>query len=197
MRSTIIFRPAFLLTLSFIFSIVSCGNERHNNNQDSNTQSSKIKEVKACDFYSLQEMKSLTGTDFREIMQVLHEYKKDGSLLYTQCSYYTEDMSKTLSVFFRESNIDQNPVSIESYMETSKLGDPEIDSEIDNALKSAVSIKDVGDQAYWYKIMEVSSFVAFWNNRQLNISMIGFEHNAQNLSKARQIAKSLIMKMKN
>jgi hypothetical protein len=148
-----------------------------------------------CQMLSKEEMQTLTGKTFNEVTETVHSVSSGKYV--SQCSYYTGKGVEHIAVLLSYIKNYSYPTTIDKYLESSRTGDPELDQDIDDAIKSSVKLEGLGDAAYWYTFFDNPALVVtVEKNYQILITSYGFEFNNDSLDKFKKVAQKVMMLIK-
>lgn len=175
-----------LVVVLLVFPVITnCGD---NKPPDEKVQTN-IPGKSICDLLSKEEASKIMGVTFEEATQTLHNVNADAGTYVSQCAYYTNKGLQHIAVVVRHFQETTFPQTAEEFLAASKIGDAEMDQELDKAMKSYIKVDGLGDAAFFYSLWESNSLVVHWDkNYEMIISMYDFSLDPQTMEKVKQVA---------
>ncbi len=185
-------KPLLIFVLMMLVIITGCGE----NKSSFEKVQSNISAKSVCDLLSKEEVSKIMEVAFEESTQTLHTVNTEAGSYVSQCAYYTNNGLQHIAVLVRYFKETTFPQSAEEFLSASKVGDAELDQEIEQAMKNYVSVEGLGDFAFYYSLWESNSLVIHWDQHyEMIISMHDFSFDPTTLEKIKQVAKGVMKKM--
>jgi len=179
----------FVLKLVFlllsVFIITGCDENKTKASDESSSNISSIPEKNMCELLTMENMNSITGISFNEVIVTLHQTDASAGKYVSQCGYYSD--GGDFGVLVRRFGNTSFPTEKEKII-GSKTGDAELDAMLEEALATCKTITDLGDTAYFYNLSGIYNLVVIFDDHyQVHISSsgkkLGFDDKTLEISK--------------
>lgn len=146
-------------------------------------------EKSICELLSKEDVGKIMGVTFEEATPALNSINSSAGNYVSQCGYYTNKGLQHIAVLVRYFKGTTFPQTAEEFLAASKIGDAELDAEVDKALKNYIKVDGVGDAAFFYSLWETNSLVVHWDKSyEMIISMYDFNLDEPTIEKVKQVA---------
>lgn len=184
-----------VIMIVFISVLSNCAEDGSTKNNAKENLCTELTEKSICELLSKEEVGSIMGTVFEESTQTMHTVNSDAGSYVSQCAYYTNKGLQHIAVLVRHFKGSTFPQTAEEFLSASKVGDPELDQEVDQAMKNYISVEGLGDVAFAYSLWESNSLVIHWDKHyEMIISMHDFSLDAPAIEKIKLVAKMVMEK---
>jgi|GEM_PF-2296895 len=188
-----------LLFASLLFSLfvfLNCAEDNSSKNISKENPAGILTEKSICDLLSKEEAGQIMGVKFEEATQTLHTINKDAGSYVSQCAYYTNKGLQHIAVVVRHFKNTTFPQTAEEFLSASKVGDAELDKEVDDAMKNFITVEGLGDVAFCFSLWDSNSLVVHWDKHyEMIISMYDFSLDPPTIEKLKQLAKEVMKKI--
>ncbi len=190
MNTKKLFLIIIILSVTFLSS---CAKENSDKDISQENPEKNSIEKSICDLLSKEEIGKIMGVTFEESTQILNTANSEAGSYVSQCAYYTNIGLQHVAVLVRHFKGTTFPQTAEEFLSASKVGDPELDQEVDQAMQNYIKVEGLGDVAFAYSLWESNSLVVHWNkNYEMIISMYDFSLDTLTIEKIKQIAKEVL-----
>lgn len=174
-----------ILLLSVLITI-GCGENKTKAGDESSTNISSIPEKNMCELLTKEMMSSITGIEFNEEMETLHQTDESTGKYVSQCGYYSD--IGDFGVLVRRFGNTSFPKDKEKIIGGGKTGDAELDAMLEEALATCKTIAGLGDAAYFYNLSGIYNLIVIFDDHyQVHISSsgkgLGFDDKTLEISK--------------
>jgi len=179
------------ISLLVLFSsiLLSCAEDKTPGDISKENTEEAVTENSICDLFSMEELNKLMGVEFKESTQTLHTVNPSAGSYVSQCGYYTNKGLQHIAVLVRHFKVTTFPQTAEEFLAASKVGDAEMDQELDKAMKTHIKVEGLGDAAFFYSLWESNSLVVHWDKSyEMIISMYDFNLDEPTMEKVKQVA---------
>lgn len=182
----------FTVSLTIFFY---CGSENTDKKNSKNNNGNKVTTKSICELLSKEDVGKIIGVNFEEATPTLHTVDASAGSYVSQCGYYTNKGLQHVAVLVRHFNGTTFPQTAEEFLAASKIGDAELDQELDKALKNHIKVYGLGDAAFFYSLWESNSLVVHWDKSyEMVISMYDFNLDEPTMGKIKKLAEEVITK---
>jgi len=187
------FNSLLILICIFSISMTSCGQENPKQENEPVSNSSTSFDKPLCQILLKEDIQNLTGLTFNEVTETVHSYDKASGKYVSQCAYYTGKGIQHIAVLLSHIKNYAYPTSIDKMLSSSKVGDPELDVKIDEAIETSKKVDGLGDAAYWYSLFnEAQMSVVVNKNYQILITSHGLSFDNTTLEMFKKVAQKII-----
>jgi hypothetical protein len=180
----------------FVSVFSNCAEDNSSKNSLKEADGDKISDKSICELFSKEEVGNIMGVTFEESTQTLHTVNTEAGSYVSQCAYYTNKGLQHIAVVVRYFKGTTFPQTAEEFLSASKVGDAELDQEVDQAMKNYVSVEGLGDVAFAYSLWESNSMVVHWNKHyEMIISMHDFSLDPATMEKVKKVAKEVMSRV--
>lgn len=173
---------------------LNCAEDNSSKNISKENPAGSLTEKSICDLLSKEEVGQIMGAKFEEATQTLHNVDKNAGSYVSQCAYYTNKGLQHVAVVVRHFKNTTFPQTAEEFLSASKVGDAELDEQVDDALNNYIPVEGLGDAAFCYSMWDSNSLVVHWDKHyEMIISMHDFNLDPPTIEKLKELAK-LVMK---
>jgi len=183
---------SFLFVLAGLL-IISCNENKSENNNGSTNDFSSVPDKKMCELLTKEMMSSITGIEFKEEMSTLHQTDKSTGKYVSQCGYHSD--KENMAVLVRRFGNTIFPKEKEALMGGGKTGDAEIDKMLDDAIKTCKTVSGLGDAAYFYDLGGIFNLILVSDDYyQIHITSYGkgFAFDEKTLEVSKKVASEVI-----
>ncbi|MBK9097564.1 MAG: hypothetical protein IPM14_05425 [bacterium] len=188
---------ALLVILVFSLTVfLNCAEDNSSKNISKENPAGSLTEKSICDLLSKEEVGQIMGAKFEEATQTLHTVDKNAGSYVSQCAYYTNKGLQHVAILVRYFKGTTFPQTAEGFLSASKVGDAELDEQVDDALKNYIPVEGLGDVAFCYSMWDSNSLVVHWDKHyEMIISMDDFSLDPPTIEKLKQLAKEVMKKI--
>jgi hypothetical protein len=176
--------------------LLNCTEDNSSKNTVKEADGEKVSDKSICELFSKEEVGKIMGVTFEESTQTLHTVNSEAGSYVSQCAYYTNKGLQHIAVVVRHFENTTFPQTAEEFLSASKVGDAELDKEVERAMKSYIKVDGLGDAAFFYSLWESNLLVVHWDKHyEMIISMYDFSLDPATMEKVKQVAKGVMKKM--
>lgn len=188
-----LFNPLLILICTFSISLTNCGQENTKQETEPVSKLTTSFDKPLCQVLLKEDMQKLTGLTFNEVTETVHSYDKASGKYVSQCAYYTGKGIQHIAVLLSHIKNYAYPTSIEKILSSSKVGDAELDTKIDEAIETSKKVDGLGDAAYWYSLFDDAQMSVVVNkNYQILITSHGLSFDNTTLEMFKKVTEKVI-----
>ncbi|GIV45860.1 MAG: hypothetical protein KatS3mg036_0678 [Ignavibacterium sp.] len=174
------------LVIVFVLTFIKCGDNKTKAGDETSMPISSIPDKKMCELFTKENMSSITGINFDEVMSTIHQVDKSNGIYVSQCAYYVGKASLGVLVrIFANSTFSKTK---EGLLGVDYSENPDTDEILQTALKTCKIVTDLGDAAIFCDLGGSNNLiVVFDDHYQIQISSygegFGFDDKTMEISK--------------
>jgi hypothetical protein len=146
-----------------------------------------------CELISKETMSSITGIEFKEESNTLHQIDAKTGKYVSQCGYSTDGAQMVILV--RRFGDTPFPTEKENIVGGQKTGNKELDEMMEKSIQTAKTLTGPGDASYFYEMGGINNLVVIYQKHyQIRITSYGkgFGFDDKTLEISKKVADKVI-----